>query len=233
MAAAFAGGRCALERSEEMKMRNTVLLAGLGVLLAACGGRDALKGEFLENVRRYGENHGVCLPLALNVSEQGVQDGRLSGRRIMLGMDRIVLETESADGRALNEAAVKQMAILTDEGFYRKESGRHDRELVFSLTEKGRGQTRGGSFCIGKQKVENVLYYTEPAISAQGLKVSRVVYESDVVLEAWAKRLLDRGSADWKDRLQTRRVEQATMVKTNDGWRDMRELPQPDLPFPE
>lgn len=63
--------------------------------------------------------------------------------------------------------------------------------------------------------------------------MSQVVYESDVRLEDWAKQLLGRGDADWKNRLQTRRTEQAVMVKTNEGWRDVRSLPQPDLAFPQ
>lgn len=213
-------------------------LIGAGVLLAGCGSsHEAGKSQFKHAIERYTKNNGVCLPLALNVSSQDAQDGQVVGRQIMLGMERIVLETRNAQGGRLNETALKQMKILEDEGFYQKEKNSADDEAVFQITAKGQAQTRAGVhsplFCIGKHRIENVLYYTEPATNAVGLTVSQVVYEADVSLEGWADRLLSRGSADWKNSLHIRRTEQATMVKTNDGWRDLRELPQPDLPLPQ
>lgn len=213
-------------------------LIGMSVLLAGCGNsHEAGKSQFKNAIERYSKNSGVCLPLALNVSSQDVHDGHVVGRQIMLGMDRIVLETRNLHGDRLNETALKQMKILEDEGFYQKDKNSAENEAVFNITAKGQAQTRPGAhgplFCIGKQRIENVLYYTEPATNAVGLTVSQVVYEADVNLESWADRLLSRGSADWKDSLHTRRTEQATMVKTNDGWRDLRELPRPDLPLPQ
>lgn len=211
---------------------------GMSVLLTGCGGGEASKSEFRDALRRYSRDNGVCLPLALNVSGRNAQDGSVTGQRVMLGMERIVLETRNVQGDRLNETAVKQMAILEDEGFYLKEkNGLDGSDAVYGITAKGRSQTREGThgplFCIGKQRVDNVLYYTEPATNAVGLTVSQVVYEADAELESWAQRLLSRGSADWKEGLQTRRTEQATLVKTNDGWRDLRELPRPDLPLPQ
>ena len=212
-------------------------VAGMSMLLGACGGGEAGKSEFKEAIERYSQNSGVCLPLALNVSTQNMQDGSVLGRQVMLGQERIVLETRNAQGSRLNETAEKQMAILEDEGLYRKEKTAAEGEAVFTITDKGMAQTRSGLhgplFCIGKQRVDKVLYYTDPATNAMGLTVSQVVYEADVNLEGWAQRLLNRGSADWKDSLQTRRTEQATLVKTNDGWRDLRELPRPDMPLPQ
>jgi len=64
-----------------------------------------------------------------------------------------------------------------------------------------------------------------PAPNAAGLTVSRVVYEGSITMDGWAKRLVRQGSEAWQNRLPLKRVEQATLVKTNDGWRDMRELP--------
>lgn len=209
-------------------------LAGCGVLLAACGGgqHQASSSNFEAVLQQYGQQHGVCLPLALNVvGADGV------GRQAMLGSDKIVLATQNQAGAAINDVAVKQMAVLVENGLYRQESPAESLQVAFSLTEKGLAQTQSGLtsplFCIGKQQVNKVLYFTEPAANAQGLIVSQVVYEADVRLENWAKQLLNRGDADWKNRLQSTRVEQALLMKTNEGWRDVRTLPQPDWALPK
>lgn len=215
-------------------LKSFVALASCGLLLTACGGgnHQASTDNFKDILQQYGQSHGVCLPLALNVSGPNAV-----ARQATLGMDKIVFDTQSHDGSALNENAAKQMAILVEKGLYRQEASPSTQQAVFTITDKGLAQTQAGLngplFCIGKQQVNQVLYFTEPAANAQGLIVSQVVYESDVRLEDWAKQLLGRGDADWKNRLQTRRTEQAVMVKTNDGWRDARSLPQPDLAFPQ
>lgn len=213
-------------------VRNWAWLAGCGVLLAACGGSHQASSSHFETVlQQYGRQHGVCLPLALNVmNADGV------ARQTMLGSDKIVLDVQNQHGAPLNEAAAKQMAVLVENGLYRQDAA-SALQVAFSLTEKGLTHTQSGLssplFCIGKQQVEKVLYFTEPAANAQGLIVSQVVYEADVRLENWAKQLLERGAADWKSKLQTRRIEQAMLIKTNEGWRDVRTLPQPDWALPQ
>ena len=206
-----------------MKRLVWVALSGVG-LLAACSGQEAGKGQFRDAVERYVGQQEACLPIALDT---GNREGR-----VLLGTERIALLSKDADGSRINEAAIKQMTALESAGLYEKVKESGENEQVFVLTEEGRKQTQvgvaGRLFCIGKQHVEKVQYYTEPATNAAGLTVSRVVYESGIDLSSWAKRVLRYGSDDWKHALPLKRLDQATLVKTNDGWRDVRELPATD-----
>lgn len=221
-------------------MKKSLVVAGMGLalLLSACGDKqEASKGNFKDAIEHYAKDSGVCLPLALNVSTQEVREGNVVGRYAMLGMEQVTLETQDVSGNEINEVALKQMDVLVDAGLYQKNKNlSNDKQEVFDITKKGIDNTRLGEhgplFCIGTQRVAKVLWYTEPATNAQGLTVASVVYEADTKLDDWAERLLRRGSADWKEGLETSRTQQAVLVKTNDGWRDVRELPQPDAPLP-
>ncbi len=203
-----------------MNMRMCAALAAAG-LLAACGGQEAGKGTFQDAVERYVGQHEICLPVALDT------DG---GAPLRLGAEQIALPLRDAEGGKINEAAAKQMRALEDAGLYSKlKTENRDEAPVFVLTDEGRQHTRlspvGPLLCVGHERVQKVRYYTEPATTADGLTVSRVVYEAKVELSGWGKRLLRHGREDWRQRLPLERVEQATLVKTNDGWRDLRELP--------
>ena len=189
-------------------------------LLAGCGAQEAGKGQFRDVLARYAAANEVCLPLALDAD----------GAAPLLGSERIVLPRRDVEDKRINEAAVKQMRALESAGLYeRLKEGDDDVALVFALTENGRKHTRAGLngplFCLGREHVDKVQYYTEPATNAAGLTVSRVVYEGSITMDGWGKRLIRHGSEAWQNRLPLKRVEQATLVKTNDGWRDMRELP--------
>ena len=189
-------------------------------LLAGCGAQEAGKGQFRDVLARYAAANEVGLPLALDAD----------GAALLLGSERIVLPRRDTEDKRINEAAIKQMRALESAGLYeRLKEGDDDVALVFVLTESGRKHTRAGLngplFCLGHEHVDKVQYYTEPATNAAGLTVSRVVYEGSITMDGWAKRLVRQGSEAWQKRLPPKRVEQATLVKTNDGWRDMRELP--------
>jgi len=189
-------------------------------LLVGCGAQEAGKGQFRDVLAHYAAANEVCLPLTLDAD----------GAAPLLGSERIVLPRRDTEDKRINEAAVKQMRALESAGLYeRLKEGDDDVALVFALTENGRKHTRAGLngplFCLGHEHVDKVQYYTEPATNAAGLTVSRVVYEGSITMDGWAKRLVRQGSEAWQNRLPLKRVEQATLVKTNDGWRDMRELP--------
>ena len=202
-------------------MKHWIWAALAAGLLAGCGAQEAGKGQFRDVLARYAETNEVCLPLALDA------DG---ANAPLLGSERIALPRRNAEDKRINEAAVKQMRALESAGLYeRLKEGDDDVALVFALTENGRKHTRAGLngplFCLGHEHVDKVQYYTEPATNAAGLTVSRVVYEGSITMDGWAKRLVRQGSEAWQNCLPLKRVEQATLVKTNDGWRDMRELP--------
>ena len=202
-------------------MKHWIWAALAAGLLAGCGAQEAGKGQFRDVLARYAETNEVCLPLALDA------DG---ANAPLLGSERIALPRRDAEDKRINEAAVKQMRALESAGLYeRLKENDDDAALVFVLTEKGRRHTRaslnGPLFCLGREHVDKVQYYTEPATNAAGLTVSRVVYEGSITMDGWGKRLIRHGSEAWQNRLPLKRVEQATLVKTNDGWRDMRELP--------
>ncbi len=202
-----------------MDKRMLTALAAIG-LLAGCGGQEAGKGAFQDAVERYVGQHEICLPVALDT------DG---GAPVWLGAERIVLPLRDAAGEKTNAAALKQLRTLADAGLYDKLDTENDDAPVFVLTAEGRQHVRVSPvaplLCIGHERVEKVRYYTEPATTADGLTVSRVVYEARLGPSGWGKRLLRHGRDEWRQRLPLERVEQATLVKTNDGWRDLRELP--------
>ncbi|MBH5328934.1 hypothetical protein H9Q10_04540 [Eikenella sp. S3360] len=195
-------------------------LAAVG-LLAGCGGQEAGKGAFQDAVERYVGQHEACLPVALDT------DGSAP---VWAGAERIALPLRDAEGEKINEAAFKQLRALEEAGLYeRLKTENGDDVPVFALTAEGRGHVRMSPIapllCIGHERVAKVRYYTEPATTADGLTVSRVVYEARLEPSRWGKRLLRHGRDDWRQRLPLEREEQATLVKTNDGWRDLRELP--------
>ena len=97
---------------------------------------------------------------------------------------------------------------------------------MYKLTRKGTEQVRGGEaeprFCIGLQKVEKINWYTEPA-SSNGMTVARVSYKARMEPEKWAEKLIRAGGGNMP--FDNKAAEQtAVLVKTNKGWKDMREL---------
>ena len=75
--------------------------------------------------------------------------------------------------------------------------------------------------CVGQQKVTDIRYYTEPT-PANGITVSQVAYQADIQMPSWAKTLL-RDTPMYED-LKQPLNEKITLVKTNGGWRDIRQI---------
>lgn len=216
------------------KPMNKTTFAALAAtaLLAACSGsNEASKSTFEKAINHYAEQHGVCLPLALNVqTPQGFE----SRRNVMLGEPLIRIAERDTNGGKINESALKQMKIFDKEGFYKPgntetvsvDNERDIKVYTYELTEKGAAQMlespHGPLFCIGNQKVGKVHWFTKPT-PADGVTVSKVSYEAEFKPQGWAKKLLKEGGAEWA-RIENSRTQTATLVQTNEGWRDIREL---------
>ena len=141
-----------------------------------------------------------------------------------------------------SKIAQEQMDILVNQGFYHKEklkkvessnkanaqfSGNENIPTIeYTLTTKGEQQVRvsphGPLFCLGTRKVKKVNWFTIPT-ATDGVTISKVSYQVELKPERWATKLIKAGGEPWQS-LQQPRNETATLVQTNDGWRDLREL---------
>lgn len=208
-----------------------VLALGAVLLLAACGGNDKLSKadvqEALEESGRYGK---VCVPFGLDIADAKDGAGVAAG---IVGMEEIRLLKRLDNGKRANLQAMKQMDILVDAGIYEEEGterlghGEHTiRYVVYRLTDHGRRQfssdaKHGPLLCIGDLDVQKIHYYTEPT-AANGLTVSHVSFEAKIRTERWARKLLaDNPFYKGLEGTETRSV---TLVKTNQGWRDVHTL---------
>ncbi|UOO81196.1 hypothetical protein LVJ83_09470 [Uruburuella testudinis] len=208
----------------------TALTAAL--LLAACsGGNEAGKSTFKKAIDQYAEQHGVCLPLALNVQNPQGFEARA---HVTLGEALIRMAETDTHGNKINREAHSQIELLEDQGFYKQadtetlpQPDQKDIKIRrYELTDKGAAQTlespHGPLFCIGTQEVEKINWFTEPA-PANGITVSKVSYQAKFKPERWAEKLLKKGGAEWAN-IESTRTQTATLVQTNEGWRDIREL---------
>ncbi|MDO5639423.1 MAG: hypothetical protein Q4G28_06085 [Neisseria sp.] len=217
----------------EKLMNQTALTAiAAAALLAACsGGKEASKSTFEKSINQYTKQNGVCLPLALNIQNpQGFE----SRNNVMLGEPLILVAERDLNGNKINETALKQLKIVDKEGFYKEGdsetlSAPDDNKIKirsYQLTEKGMAQTlespHGPLFCIGTQEVDKINWFTQPTPS-DGVTVSKVSYQAKFKPESWAKKLLKEGGSEW-ERIGNIRTQTATLVRTNEGWRDIREL---------
>ncbi len=210
-------------------MYKTAFAASAALLLAACSGSQPDKAVFEKAINQYSAAQGVCMPLVLDV-----ENGLLTGAAVV-GEPLVKIAERDSEGRKINESALKQMRLLDKEGFYKQaraetvpspENGREIKVQVYELTDKGKAQARpgpdGARFCIGSLKVEKINWFTEPT-PADGVTVSKVSYEARLETAKWAEQFMREGDSNWKHPDATRTLV-ATMVKTNDGWRDIREL---------
>lgn len=214
-----------------MKVANLMIAFSVSALSACSGSSsEAGKAVFEETINRYEAQRGVCLPVKLDVND-GLQT--LLGNNLV-GSDEIrILYTDSL-GNKVNQQALRQMDLLEEGGFYQRVEDNFAKPQrqsevkvkVFQITDKGRSQTKlspqGPKFCIGRLKVDEVKWYTEPA-AGSGMIMSKVAYQATFVPERWAKRLLKEDEKVWREAAKPS-VLKATLVKTNEGWRDIREL---------
>lgn len=201
----------------------------MALLLAACGGSELSKSDVKKAIDASAKHHAVCVPFVLTVEHRHEGD---NPRDSELGATELRLLKRLDNGKRANLAAVEQMDILVNAGLYRQEDnvrvgeGEHTvRYFAYHLTEKGqkafKNTPHGKLLCIGKEQVSNVNYFTEPT-PANGVTVTQVSYDAKIVPEGWAKRLL-KGSPYYEGLKQTEE-KRATLVKTNDGWRDIRDF---------
>lgn len=217
-----------------MKKSIFIPLFFTSILLAACSDDKPSDALFEKTINQFSEKEGVCLPLVLNVQGQKSIE---TFTQVPLGMTEIKLPEKDSKGNNINQTALKQMDLLYNEGFYDKTNtevpsvnGDDDIQiLVYNLTEKGNKQIRGNKktdprFCIGTQKVEKINWYTEPS-PFNGMTISRVSYEARFIPEKWLADLFKAGGSNKLPlSMEEVRIQTATLVKTNEGWKDSREL---------
>lgn len=211
-------------------MKRAALLSAAVLTLAACGGnpQEATTGN-LKKALEKSESNRVCLPLALDISTpdgQAVRDGNRLGDPVIKVADR------NNNGDKINREAQKQLEILADKGFYQQETVEEAgadgkiRVIVYTLTDKGAEQSRptphGPLFCLGSQEVKKVDWFTTPT-PANGVTITKVSYTAELAPESWAKKLIRAGGESWEE-LEKEQSRLATLVQTNEGWRDWRSL---------
>ena len=158
----------------------------------------------------------------------------IPAQNVMLGEPVLLISDHSADGKRINQIAEKQLEVLEKEGLYRKlktdtqplSEERSIKTATYELTDKGvelvRGTQRGPLFCVNKQKIDKINWFTTPTPD-NGLTVSEVSYQVELKPEKWADKLIKASEGKWK-RLKEPYNENTTLVQTNKGWRDIREM---------
>lgn len=210
-------------------MMKQIWVMGAALALAACGG-DNTKEQMKQAINGTGEWRKMCVPYVLSVEQALPEMSRLEG---MFGANEIRFLIRDANKKRVNEQAEKQMEQLVRANVYDKEKEQKigegqqiQRVAVYRLTEHGRDVIRatphGGTLCVGWIQAQKINYYTEPT-AVNGYTVSQVSYEAKLVPEKWATSLL-KSEPQYKNWLKETASQNATLVKTNDGWRDIREL---------
>ncbi|MDK4687729.1 hypothetical protein [Kingella negevensis] len=210
-------------------MKKLIVLSA-ALLLAACGSDNELSKSKVEKaLKETAKQRAVCVPFNLNIEYTHAGDNPAF---TSLGAPEIRIVKRQENGKRANLAAADQMDILVNAGLYHQENtlkvGEGDeavRYMVYKITEKGQkvfqSTPTASLTCVGTEKVEKVNFFTAPT-PANGITVTQVSYETKVEPERWAAKLL-KGTPLLEEVKQTR-THHATLVKTNDGWRDLNEL---------
>ncbi|WP_051940231.1 hypothetical protein [Stenoxybacter acetivorans] len=199
-------------------------------LLSACGDvQEASERNIEKAIRESVSAERVCLPTPAAVDVSGSPDVNL-----LLGNKTMRIAVKNIDGDKINKQALKQMDILVDEGFYQeaKEEQALSGEIkipfrVFERTDKGNAQIQpsphGALLCLGTKKLNKVDLFTEPT-AHNGVTAVKAVYEVQLQPEKWAEKLLKHSDENFFTQAKHPRKQNMTLVLTNRGWRDMREL---------
>lgn len=212
-------------------MKKISILA-VSMLLAACGGKqEASKNNFTEAINEFAKNDKVCM--AVNLVLDNAQ-GSMSNM-VTLGSKEIRIAKKNSDGDKINKTALKQMEILTDADLYEKGKdttltvdGKPDiAQAVYYRTAKAEANmlnnAQGSMLCLGTQKVDKIVLFTEPT-PANGVTITKVVYDAKFVPEKWAEHLLKTTDENWWKTLQEPQRRTAILVLTDKGWKDERVL---------
>ncbi|MBI0129476.1 MULTISPECIES: hypothetical protein [Snodgrassella] len=212
-------------------MKKISVLA-VSLLLAACGGKqEASNHNFTEAIDDFAKNDKVCL--AVNLMLDNAQGGM--NNTVALGNKEIRIARKNSDGDKVNKTALKQMDILTDADLYEKgkdatlvvNGGKDIPQAVYYRTSKGednvQNTAQGSMLCLGTQKVDKIVLFTEPT-PANGMTISKVVYDAKLVPEKWAEKLLKTTDENWWKSMQEPQRRAAVLVLTDKGWKDERTL---------
>lgn len=210
-------------------MMKKILAMGTVLALAACGG-DNTQSQMQQAINDAAKWNQVCIPYSLQVEQLAPQTSPLEG---VFGANEVQILTRDANKKRVNDKAEAQMKQLVSAGLYdsdkEKKIGEGDniqRVSVYRLTERGREFIRttphGSLLCVGTMRAEKINYYTEPT-AFKGYTMSQVAYDAKMQPENWAKSLL-RSDERSQELLKGGVRKNAMLVKTNDGWRDIREL---------
>ena len=212
-------------------MKKISVLA-VSLLLAACGGKqEASNHNFTEAIDNFAKNEKVCL--VVNLMLDNAQGGM--NNTVALGNKEIRIARKNSDGDKVNKTALKQMDILTDADLYEKgkdatlvvNGGKDIPQAVYYRTSKGednvQNTAQGSMLCLGTQKVDKIVLFTEPT-PANGMTISKVVYDAKLVPEKWAEKLLKTTDENWWKSMQEPQRRAAVLVLTDKGWKDERAL---------
>lgn len=212
-------------------MKKISVLA-VSLLLAACGGKqEASNHNFTEAIDDFAKNDKVCL--AVNLMLDNAQGGM--NNTVALGNKEIRIARKNNDGDKVNKTALKQMDILTDADLYEKgkdatltvNGGKDIPQAVYYRTSKGednvQNTAQGSMLCLGTQKVDKIVLFTEPT-PANGMTISKVVYDAKLIPEKWAEKLLKTTDENWWKSMQEPQRRAAVLVLTDKGWKDERAL---------
>lgn len=212
-------------------MKKISVLA-VSLLLAACGGKqEASNHNFTEAIDDFAKNDKVCL--AVNLMLDNAQGGM--NNTVALGNKEIRIARKNSDGDKVNKTALKQMDILTDADLYEKgkdatlvvNGGKDIPQAVYYRKSKGednvQNTAQGSMLCLGTQKVDKIVLFTEPT-PANGMTISKVVYDAKLVPEKWAEKLLKTTDENWWKSMQEPQRRAAVLVLTDKGWKDERAL---------
>lgn len=209
---------------------NKCLILLACVSLSACGDDDnhVSKSDLEKALAQSPQAGSVCVPFTLDTTAVGQND------EVRLGAAEIRLLKNAPNGKRANVKAMEQMDILVDadiyddEGVTKEQGSEHDkvvRYATYRLTETGRQAFRatphGAFLCIGTWEVKKIHYYTEPAPS-NGVTLSRVSFDAKIKTERWARKLLK--NSPYYEGLSQTETRTATLMKTNQGWRDIHAL---------
>lgn len=213
-------------------MKKISLLFAASLLLAACSGKqEASNSNFTDAINEFGKNDKVCL--AVNLVLDNAQGG--INNMITLGNKEIRIARKNSDGEKVNKTALKQMDILTDADLYEQgkdvtltvNGGPDIPQAVYYRTSKGEANVlnsaQGSLLCLGTQKVDKIVLFTEPT-PANGMTISKVVYDAKLVPEKWAENLIKTTDENWWKSLQEPQRRAAILVLTDKGWKDERAL---------
>lgn len=196
-------------------------------LMSSCSNQQKANNKnFTKAINDYITQEKVCYPLELILQDN------VTGSPVFLGSHQIKIVRKNVEKESINQNSLAQMDILVKADLYKKENDENlkvnDSDIpvaVFQRTQAGDTKVLNNNdipwLCLGKQKVDSIVLFTEPS-PYEGMMVSQVVYKSKLMPEGWAEKLLSKRDDNWKNILSESRRKSAILILTNQGWKDKR-----------